>query len=150
MRAVIQRVKSASVSVGGELVGAVDAGLLVLVGKEEGDTHQDLEWLAGKIAGLRVFPGPDGAMTLSVRDAGGGVLVVSQFTLLASTRKGTRPSWHRAARPDAAEILYEQFKKRLSEILGIPVPSGRFGAMMDVALVNDGPVTLILDSRLRE
>jgi D-tyrosyl-tRNA(Tyr) deacylase len=150
MRAVVQRVKSASVSVGAERVGAIGAGLLVLVGKQEGDTGEDLEWLAGKVAGLRLLSGPEGGMALSVREAGAGVLVVSQFTLLASTRKGTRPSWHRAARPEVAEALYERFKERLGELLGFPVESGRFGAMMEVALVNDGPVTVVLDSRLRE
>ena len=150
MRAVIQRVRSASVSVGAEVVGAIGAGILILVGKQEGDTGEDLEWLAGKICGLRLLAGPEGGMNLSVREAGAGVLVVSQFTLLASTRKGTRPSWHRAARPETAKILYDHFTQRLGEILGAPVQSGRFGAMMDVALVNDGPVTVILDSRLRE
>ena len=150
MRAVIQRVISASVSVAGETIGAIDRGLLVLVGKEEADTDADIEWLAQKIVNLRIFADDAGAMSRSVLDIGGGILLVSQFTLFASTKKGTRPSWHRAAKPDVAVPLYEAMIRRLGELLGRPVQTGRFGAMMQVALVNDGPVTLIIDSKARE
>ena len=150
MRAVVQRVSSASVTVAGEVVGVIGRGLLVLIGKEEADTAEDMEWLAGKIVNLRIFADASGVMNESVRDVDGDILLVSQFTLFASTRKGTRPSWHRAAKPEVAIPLYEAAVHRFGELLGRPVQTGRFGAMMDVALVNDGPVTLILDSRLRE
>jgi D-tyrosyl-tRNA(Tyr) deacylase len=150
MRAVIQRVSSASVTVEGEVIGAIQRGLLVLLGVEATDTADDLDWLAGRITGQRLFPGDDGPWACSVVESGGGILLVSQFTLHASTRKGTKPSWHRAARPEVAVPLYETMVQRLGELLGRPVATGRFGAMMDVALVNDGPVTLLLDSRLRE
>ena len=153
MRAVIQRVTSASVTVEGEVVGAIGRGLLVLVGKELADTAEDIEWLAGKIVVLRLFPGPgdaDGPWARSVFEIGGDVLLVSQFTLHASTKKGTKPSWHRAAKPDIAQPLYEQLAQRLTELLGHPVKTGRFGAMMQVALINDGPVTLFIDTKARE
>jgi D-tyrosyl-tRNA(Tyr) deacylase len=150
MRAVIQRVTSASVAVEGEVVGAIAHGLLVLIGKEPADTAEDIEWLAAKIVNLRLFADETGAMNRSLLDSGGGLLLVSQFTLFASTRKGTRPSWHRAAKPDLAIPLYEAMVRRLGELLGRPIQTGRFGAMMQVALVNDGPVTLILDSKTRE
>lgn len=150
MRAVIQRVTSAAVTVGGETTGRIDGGLLVLLGVAEGDTPADGEWLADKLTSLRIFEDDEGRMNRSVRDTGGGVLVVSQFTLLASTRKGHRPSFHEAARPEAAIPLYEAFNLRVSAALGRPVATGRFGAMMAVSLVNDGPVTLVIDSRQRE
>lgn len=150
MRAVIQRVTSASVSVENETVGAIGRGLLVLVGKEEADTRDDIDWLAGKIVNLRIFPGDDGPWSRSVREIGGDILLVSQFTLHASTKKGTKPSWHRAAKPDIAIPLYEALIGRLGELLGHPIQTGRFGAMMQVALVNDGPVTLIIDTKARE
>lgn len=150
MRAVIQRVLSASVTVAGETIGAIDRGLLVLIGKEEADAAADIEWLAQKIVHLRIFADASGVMNRSVLEAGGGILLVSQFTLFASTKKGTRPSWHRAARPDIAIPLYEAMILRLGELLGRPVQTGRFGAMMEVALVNDGPVTLVIDSKARE
>ncbi len=150
MKAVIQRVSSASVSVAGETVGSIGSGLLILLGVATGDTPADGEWLAQKIAALRIFEDTDGKLNLSVRDAHGGALVISQFTLIASTRKGTRPSFNDAARPDTAIPLYEGFVRQLETALGQPVPTGRFGAMMQVALVNDGPVTLVIDSRLRE
>jgi D-tyrosyl-tRNA(Tyr) deacylase len=150
MRAVLQRVTSASVSVGDEVVGAIGRGLLVLVGKESADAAEDVEWLAAKIVNLRLFADDTGTMNRSVLEIGGEILVVSQFTLFASTRKGTRPSWHRAARPDHAVPLYESLVRRLGELLGRPVATGRFGAMMQVALVNDGPVTLLLDTKARE
>jgi len=153
MRAVIQRVSSASVTIDGAVVGAIERGLLVFVGKESADAAEDIEWLAGKIAALRLFPGSgddDGPWARSVIEIGGDVLLVSQFTLHASTRKGTKPSWHRAAKPDIAQPLYEQLAQRLTELLGRPVKTGRFGAMMQVALVNDGPVTLFIDTKARE
>ncbi len=150
MRAVIQRVSSASVVIDDQTVGSIAAGLLVLLGVATGDTTDDGAWLAQKIAALRIFEDTEGKMNLSVRDAGGGILVVSQFTLIASTRKGTRPSFNDAARPEAAIPLYEDFVRQLEAALGQPVPTGRFGAMMAVSLVNDGPVTLVIDSRLRE
>jgi D-tyrosyl-tRNA(Tyr) deacylase len=150
MRAVVQRVSRASVTVGEEITGAISPGLLVLVGVVADDTDEDLAWLAGKIVQQRLFDDADGRMNLSIREAGGGILAVSQFTLLASTRKGTKPSWHRAAPPETAQPLYEKFLARLAELLGRPVATGVFGAMMQVESVNDGPITLILDSRLRE
>ena len=150
MRAVVQRVAKASVMVEGTVTGAIDRGLLVLVGVPADDTDDDIAWLAGKIAGQKLFPDESGRMNLSVTESGGGLLVVSQFTLLASTRKGTKPSWHRAAAPDAAVPLYEEFVRAMEKATGRPVSTGKFGAMMDVSLVNDGPVTLVLDSRLRE
>jgi len=150
MRAVIQRVSSASVLVEGEIVGRIERGLLVLIGKEEADTGEDIEWLAPKIVNLRLFTDETGTMNRSVLDISGGILLVSQFTLFASTKKGTRPSWHRAAKPDVAIPLYETMVRRLGELLGRPIQTGRFGAMMQVALVNDGPITLIVDSKARE
>jgi D-tyrosyl-tRNA(Tyr) deacylase len=150
MRAVIQRVSSASVTVDGETVGAIGRGLLVLIGKEEADSTEDLEWLAQKILNLRLFVDESGVMNRSVMDSGGDILLVSQFTLFASTKKGTKPSWHRAAKPPVAIPLYEAMVRRLGELLGHPIQTGRFGAMMQVALVNDGPITLIIDSRARE
>jgi len=150
MRAVVQRVREAAVHIGGREHSRIGHGLLVLLGIEAGDTQDDLEWLAGKVARMRIFPDAEGVMNLSVQEAAGSVMVVSQFTLLASTRKGNRPSYSRAAPPETAEPLYEAFVQRLSQMLGQPVATGRFGAMMQVHLVNDGPVTLIMDSRLRE
>lgn len=150
MRAVIQRVGSASVVVDGQTVGAIGRGLLVLLGVAAGDTADDGAWLARKIAALRIFADADDKMNLAVGEAGGRVLVVSQFTLIASTRKGSRPSFNDSAKPDVAIPLYEDFVRQLETALGQPVATGRFGAMMQVALVNDGPVTLVLDSRLRE
>ena len=150
MRAVIQRVSAASVTVEGEIVGAIGRGLLVLVGKEDADTVDDIDWLAGKIIGLRIFADESGTMNRSVQEIDGGLLLVSQFTLFASTKKGTRPSWHRAARPDIAIPLYEAMTRKLSELMGRPIQTGRFGAMMQVSLVNDGPVTLIIDTKVRE
>lgn len=132
------------------MTGEIGPGLVVLVGVAGDDTPDDAAWLAGKIAQQRIFADTQGRMTLSVVERGGGVLVVSQFTLLASTRKGTKPSWHRAAPPEIAVPLYEKFLRCMEECLGRPVATGKFGAMMEVALVNDGPVTLVLDSRLRE
>lgn len=146
MRAVVQRVSKASVTVEDEIVGAIDQGFLILLGVAEGDTQQDVIWLAAKIAGLRVFEDAEGKMNLDVRQVGGAVLVVSQFTLLGDCRKGRRPSFVAAARPELADGLYQSLVAEIRG-LGLPVETGRFQAQMDVALVNDGPVTLLLDSR---
>jgi D-aminoacyl-tRNA deacylase len=132
------------------VTGEIRRGLVVLVGVAPDDTAADGQWLAEKIVRLRVFEDSAGTMNLSVRDVGGGVLVVSQFTLFASTKKGTRPSYSDAARPEMAGPLYEQFVTQVSSALGRPAATGRFAAMMDVALVNDGPVTLFIDTRKRE
>jgi len=148
MRVVAQRVSSASVAVGGETVGAIKRGLLLLVGLTHDDTETDAKWMADKIAGLRIFEDEAGKMNLSVLDVGGGVLSVSQFTLYGDCRKGKRPNFMEAARPEQAEPLYELFNGYLREH-GLVVETGRFGAMMEVRLVNDGPVTLILDTRDR-
>ena len=150
MRAVIQRVRSASVSIENETVGAIAGGLVVLLGVEEADTTDDIEWLAGKIVNLRLFADEQGAMSRSVLESAGGILLISQFTLFASTKKGTKPSWHRAAKPAVAIPLYEAMSASLTAGLGRPVATGRFGAMMQVTLVNDGPVTLLLDTKARE
>jgi len=150
MRAVVQRVKSASVTIESEVAGSIGQGLVVLLGVEASDTAEDLDWLAGKLVNQRIFSGNDGPWTRSVCEIGGEILLVSQFTLHASTRKGTKPSWHRAAKPEQAIPLYEAMVAKLGDLLGRPVATGRFGAMMDVSLVNDGPVTLIIDSKTRE
>ena len=150
MRAVIQRVTRASVSIRETLSGAIGKGLLVLLAVEPGDGQEDIEWLSGKIVRLRVFDDAEGVMNRSVQDVGGEILLVSQFTLYASTRKGNRPSYSRSAGPEVAIPLYEQFRTRLAQDLGRAVQTGEFGADMQVALVNDGPVTIIIDSRLRE
>jgi D-aminoacyl-tRNA deacylase len=150
MRAVIQRVTSASVSIDGEIIGAIGRGLVVLLGVEEADVDEDVEWLAAKIVGLRIFPGEAGPWSRSVTEIGGEILLISQFTLHASTKKGTKPSWHRAAKPDQAVPLYEAMAAKLQALLGRPIPTGRFGAMMQVALVNDGPVTLSIDTKAKE
>jgi D-tyrosyl-tRNA(Tyr) deacylase len=150
MRAVLQRVSSASVSIDSERVGEIGPGLVVLVGVEELDGPDDVDWLAGRIAALRMFPDGEAAWARSVSELGGEILLVSQFTLHASTKKGTKPSWHRAAKPETAVPLYEALKTRLETLLAKPVATGRFGAMMKVQLVNDGPVTLIIDSKNRE
>lgn len=150
MRAVIQRVTEASVMVGGSTISAIGTGLLVLLGVEDGDTGDDAGWLAAKVASIRIFSDPDGKMNLSVQDAGGDLIVVSQFTLHASTKKGNRPSFLRAARPEASEPLYETFCGLLESALDRAVGRGVFGADMKVALINDGPVTIIIDSRDRQ
>jgi D-aminoacyl-tRNA deacylase len=150
MRAVLQRVAEASVAIAGERRAAIGRGLLVLLGVEADDGPEDIDWLAGKITRLRIFADAAGLMNLSVGDLNGGILVVSQFTLLASTRKGNRPSWSRAAPPEQARPLYEAFVRHLAAMLGRPVQTGEFGADMQIALVNDGPVTLIIDSKSKE
>ena len=145
MRIVLQRVKDASVAVGGERISEIGAGLLLLVGVEGGDGESEADWLAEKIAGLRIFSDEEGKMNLSVRDVGGEILAVSQFTLLADTRKGKRPSFIKAALPEEAEPLFDYFCERLRAAGIASVKTGSFGAMMDVALVNDGPVTIVLE-----
>ena len=145
MRIVLQRVKSASVAVGGERISEIGAGLLLLVGVAQGDGEAEADWLAEKIAGLRIFNDESGKMNLSLKDVEGEVLAVSQFTLLADTRKGKRPSFVRAAQPEEAERLFDYFCERLGAAGAGPVKTGSFGAMMDVALVNDGPVTIVLE-----
>ena len=150
MRALIQRVTEASVTVEGAVTGAIGPGLLVLLGVEPADSSADVEWLAGKLVNLRIFADDAGAMNRSVLDLGGGILVVSQFTLFASTRKGNRPSFTRAAPPEQADRLYQELVAKLTLLLGRPVPTGRFGAHMEVRLLNDGPVTVMIDTRARE
>ena len=150
MRALIQRVGEASVRIGGEEVASTGKGLLVLVGIEHADGAEDVAWLAPKIANLRIFDDAEGKMNLSLGEIGGSVLVVSQFTLHAATRKGNRPSFIRAAAPGHSEPLYEAFCAALEHEIGRPVSRGVFGGDMQVALVNDGPVTLWIDSRARE
>ncbi|HPQ58553.1 MAG TPA: D-aminoacyl-tRNA deacylase [Flavobacteriales bacterium] len=150
MRAVVQRVSEAAVHIDGALRASIGQGMLVLLGIETGDTEEELEWLCGKLVRLRIFPNDERVMDLDVMQAGGDVLLVSQFTLHASTRKGNRPSYIRAARPEEAIPLYLRAKQRLTELLGRPVQSGEFGADMQVELVNAGPVTLVIDSRLKE
>jgi len=150
MRAVIQRVQSAKVIVEKEVSGEIDHGLLVFIGVEERDENEDAEWLAKKIAALRIFSDDEGLMNLSINDVGGSILVVSQFTLHAKTKKGTRPSFIRAAKPDQAVPLYEKFKLLLETEVSGSVESGEFGAHMDVELINDGPVTIIIDTQNKE
>ena len=150
MRALVQRVREASVSVDGKVAGAIAAGLLVLAGIGQDDTDDDLEWVARKLVDLRIFDDERGVMNRSVRDVGGAILAVSQFTLYGSTHKGNRPSWSAAAPPEIARPRFDAFVARLAAQLGKPVPTGVFGAQMLVSLVNDGPVTLWIDSRRRE
>jgi D-aminoacyl-tRNA deacylase len=150
MRAVIQRVSEADVSINGTVKGTIRAGLVVLLAVEEGDAPEDIEWLSGKIVRLRIFDDDTGVMNRSVQDVQGGILLISQFTLFASTKKGNRPSYSRAARPEIAVPLYEQFRCRLAQDLGRQVESGEFGAHMLVSLTNDGPVTITIDTKARE
>ena len=150
MRGVIQRVNAAEVMIDGRTVGRIGPGLLVLVGVEEGDTSADADWVAEKTARMRIFADEAGKMNRSVVDIDGGLLVVSQFTLHAATQKGNRPSFLRAARPEEAVPLYERFLAALEREAGRPVARGVFAAAMEVSLVNDGPVTILLDSRRRE
>ena len=150
MRAVIQRVTEAGVSIGGVVKGAIQNGLAVLLAVEAADTAEDTEWLSGKIVRLRLFDDENGVMNRSVLETHGGILLVSQFTLFASTKKGNRPSYSRAAPPEIAVPLYEQFIARLTQDLGKPITTGEFGAQMQVSLTNDGPVTIIIDSKARE
>ncbi len=150
MRALIQRVSTAEVRIDGEREAGIGPGLLVLLGVEDADSAEDGEWLAGKISRLRIFPDESGNMNAGLLETGGDALVVSQFTLHASTRKGNRPSFIRAARPEVAIPLYEAFLKGLETALGKPVARGIFGADMKVSLINDGPVTIWMDSKARE
>lgn len=150
MRAVVQRVSRAAVHIGGGPRASIARGLLVLLGVERGDGGDDVEWLCGKIVRMRIFPDEAGLMNLDVSQVNGEILLVSQFTLHAGTAKGNRPSFIRAARPEEAVPLYLGCKQRLTELLGRPVESGEFGAAMQVELINDGPVTIVIDSRLRE
>ena len=150
MRAVIQRVAEAKVTIGGTVKGAIQQGLAVLLAIEEADTAEDIEWLSGKIVRLRIFDDDNGVMNRSVQEVGGGILLVSQFTLFASTKKGNRPSYSRSAGPEIAVQLYEQFALKLAQDLGQPIQTGEFGAHMLVSLTNDGPVTIMIDSKLRE
>jgi len=150
MRAAIQRVSEASVRIEDRVHASIGGGLLVLLGIEESDTNEDIEWLSGKIVRFRIFNDQSGLMNRSIEETRGDILVISQFTLFASTKKGNRPSYSRAARPDIAVPLYEKFLARLAADLGRPVRSGIFGADMKVSLVNDGPVTILVDTRTRE
>jgi len=150
MRAVVQRVSEASVTIGGVVKGEIQTGLVVLVGIEETDTAEDIEWLSGKLTRLRIFNDEEGMMNRSVQEVAGGILLISQFTLFASTKKGNRPSYSRAARPEVAIPLYQDFIARLTVDLGQPIQTGEFGADMKVKLVNDGPVTITIDTRARE
>ena len=151
MRLVIQRVKEASVTIGGALKSSIGQGMMILVGICDVDTDEDIEYLCQKVIKLRIFDDAEGVMNLPITDVeGGGILVVSQFTLMASTRKGNRPSYIHASRPDFAVPMYEKFIARLQTLFGKEIHTGTFGANMQVALVNDGPVTIIMDSHLRE
>ena len=150
MRTVIQRVSHASVTINGTVKSAIEKGLLVLVGIEDTDTEEDIQWLCQKIVGLRVFDDEQGVMNKNIQDAGGDILVISQFTLFASTKKGNRPSYIRAAKPDISIPLYEQFCNELGIALGKPVGTGEFGADMKVELLNDGPVTICMDTKNKE
>lgn len=150
MRTVIQRVQRASVTIDGVLKSSIGNGMMILVGVEEPDTSADIDWLCRKIVNMRIFPDEKGVMNCSILESGGDILVVSQFTLMASTRKGNRPSYIRAARPEIAVPMYESFCASLSDALGKPVQTGTFGADMKVELINDGPVTIILDTNLKE
>jgi len=150
MRAVIQRVSQASVSIDKQLKSAINNGLLILLGIVDSDTSEDIDWLCNKIVNLRVFSDEDGVMNHSIKDINGDALVVSQFTLHASIKKGNRPSYIKAAKPEVAIPLYDEFVEKLKMILGKPVSTGEFGAMMDVTLVNDGPVTIIIDTKNKE
>jgi len=150
MRVIVQRVRDATVTIDGKVVGAIGAGIVALVGITDGDSSDDRDWLAHKLVNLRIFDDDVGVMNKSIRETGGDILAVSQFTLYASTRKGHRPSWSVAARPEVAKPVFDAFVATLTVALGKPVATGVFGAQMQVALVNDGPVTIALDSRTRE
>ena len=150
MRAVIQRVSEASVTINGTVKSAIENGLLVLVGIEDADDQTDIEWLSGKIVNLRIFNDPDGVMNLSIKEIGGDILIVSQFTLHASMKKGNRPSYIKASKPGTAIPVYEKMIARLTIDLGKEIYSGEFGADMKVRLLNDGPVTIVIDTRMKE
>ena len=150
MRAVVQRVTHASVTIEGQMQSFIKSGLLVLIGIEDADTAEDREWLSSKIANLRIFNDEQGVMNLSVKETGGDILIISQFTLFAATKKGNRPSYIRSAKPDIAVPHYEQFILQMEVDLGKKVHTGTFGADMKVELLNDGPVTIIIDTKNRE
>lgn len=150
MRAVIQRVSRASVTIDSKVYAAIENGLLVLLGIEDADTDEDIEWLSGKIVNLRIFNDKDGVMNISIREMAGNILLISQFTLHASTKKGNRPSYIRASKPETAIPVYEKMIRQLSIDLGKEIKSGIFGADMKVELLNDGPVTIIIDTKNRE
>ncbi len=147
MRVVIQRVKSSSVTINGSIKSAINKGMLILLGIEEADTHEDVKWLTGKISRLRIFDDENHVMNLSVIDIGGEIMVISQFTLHALVKKGNRPSYVKAARPEHAIPLYNSFVSEMELLLGKPVATGEFGAMMEIDLVNSGPVTIIIDTK---
>ena len=150
MRVVIQRVQRCSVKVEGEIIGEIGKGLAILLGVEEADTQEDIDWLCGKISRLRIFDDENGVMNLDIQQAGGRAIVISQFTLFASTKKGNRPSYIRSAGEPIARPMYEKFLATLSTVLGAEVEHGEFGADMQVSLVNDGPVTICIDSKNKE
>ena len=150
MRVVIQRVSEASVEIEGVIAGKISHGLMLLLGIEEADTFDGIEWLCGKIVRLRIFDDSHGKMNLSISDTLGDILLISQFTLHASTKKGNRPSYIKAAKPEVAIPLYEEFKRELEKQLGKKIQQGEFGAMMKVSLINDGPVTIIIDTKNKE
>ena len=150
MRVVIQRVQEASVSVDGLIIGAISQGLMILVGIENRDDIEDVLWLSNKIVNMRIFDDAEGVMNLSSKETGGGILLVSQFTLQASTKKGNRPSYIQAAKPEIAIPIYEALIQQLQKDLGQPIQTGKFGADMKVSLINDGPVTILIDSKNKE
>ncbi len=150
MRLVLQRVTEASVKVDGLIVGAINNGLMILVGIEDADTQEDIEWLAGKASNLRIFDDADGVMNLSVKEVHGDILLISQFTLHASTKKGNRPSYIHVSKPPVAIPLYEAMIQQLEKEMGKPIQTGQFGADMKVSLINNGPVTIILDSKNKD
>ena len=150
MRLVIQRVTEASVKVDGEIVGAIQYGLMVLVGIEDADSQEDIEWLAGKVSNLRIFDDAEGVMNLSVKEVQGDILLISQFTLHASTKKGNRPSYINASKPPIAIPLYEAMIQQLEKEMGKSIQTGRFGADMKVSLLNNGPVTIVMDSKNKD
>jgi len=150
MRVVIQRVSEASVEISNEIKGSIGHGMLILLGIEEDDNKEDIDWLCGKISRLRIFADENGVMNLPITEVGGEVLLISQFTLHASTKKGNRPSYIKAAKPEVAIPVYEEFKKILELSIGCKVKTGEFGAMMNISLINDGPVTIIIDTKNKE
>ena len=147
MLAVVQRVTSSSVTIEGQVKASINKGLLILIGIEDADTQEDIDWLSAKIVNLRIFNDAEGVMNVSVKEDGGDIIVVSQFTLHASTKKGNRPSYLKASKPDIAIPLYTKFIAAVEDALGKPVQTGEFGADMKVSLLNDGPVTIIIDTR---
>ncbi|MEY4459660.1 MAG: hypothetical protein RIT38_880 [Bacteroidota bacterium] len=150
MRVIIQRVSAASVTVEGQVTGAIQAGLMVLLGIQNEDTQEDIQWIATKLVQLRIFDDAEGVMNLSVKDIGGSILLISQFTLYAATKKGNRPSYIAAAKPEVAMPIYEAMIQQLNQELGTPIATGVFGADMQVTLTNNGPVTIFIDSKNRE